>query len=392
MNSRRLLWIGLILLTLVSTVGLLVMSVTYKPYGVTDYERPKYEEALQRIRMRREMDQTVAAGQYPRAFMESTTHDFGRVDPHATMSHGFTVENKGEVPLTLELGQTSCKCTVGKLAGGGVLLPGESTEVTLTWNTGLQAEQYRQTAQLITNDPQHKLIHLAVSGTVRAELVGPESFSFGTGDLGEKIDSRGVYYSQLWDDFEIVSVNGDTEGLDWYTEPVDLSDAALAGTEAKSAWRLHLSRDIKETGRFDGELTLQFKPASGGELIEREVAFSGHSRKSISFVHPDLNMTSGLDMGTLPQGKRHEYAILVRQRQELTRELAVLDVEPKGLQVSMEPAGVDGVYRLVIQIPEDSPRLIFNRPDKRGYVQVGDPEDEKFQNWLPITGAVIPMQ
>lgn len=392
MNFRRLLWIGLTLLVLVPMVGLLVMSVTYKPYGVSDHQRPKYEEALRRIRMRREIAATVAEGEYPRAYMETTTHDFGRVNPHATMSHGFQIENKGEVPLTVELGQTSCKCTVGKLAGGGLLLPGESTEVTLTWNTGLQAEKYRQTAQLITNDPQRKLIQLAVSGTVRAELVGPESFSFGSGDLGEKIDSRGVFYSQLWEDFEIVSVNGDTEGLDWYTEPVDLSDAALAGTEAKSAWRLHLSRDIKETGRFDGELTLQFKPASGGDLIEREVAFSGHSRKPISFVHPDLNMTSGLDLGTLPQGQRHEYAILVRQRQELTRELAVLDVEPKELKASMEPSGVDGVYRLLIEIPKDSPRLIFNRPDKRGYVQVGDPEDENFQNWLPITGAVIKMQ
>ncbi|QDT57983.1 hypothetical protein SV7mr_04720 [Stieleria bergensis] len=392
MNLRRLLWIGLTLLVLVPMVGLLVMSVTYKPYGVSDYQRPKYEEALRRIRMRKEVASVVVEGKSPQAFMEATTHDFGRVDPHATMSHSFTVENKGEAPLTVELGQTSCKCTVGKLAGGGLLLPGESTEVTLTWNTGLQAERYRQTAQLITNDPQRKLIQLAVSGTVRAELVGPESFAFGTGDLGDMIGSRGVFYSQLWDDFEIVSVNGDTEGLDWYTEPVNVSDAELAGTEAKSAWQLHLSRNISETGSFEGELTLVFQPSTGGELIEREVRFSGHSRKPISFVHPDLDSSSGLDIGTISQGAHHEYAILVRQRQELTRSLEVLDFEPKELKVSMESAGVDGVYRLVIQIPEDSPRLIFNRPDKRGYVQVGDPEDEKFQNWLPITGAVIEMQ
>jgi hypothetical protein len=33
---------------------------------------------------------------------------------------------------------------------------------------------------------------------------------------------------------------------------------------------------------------------------------------------------------------------------------------------------------------------IFNVPEKHGYVEVGDPDDELFSSWFPVKGAVVP--
>ena len=338
--SKRLLVSAGSVLGFATMATALTLVVEYKPYGVPDERRAEYEDKVAEIRERarllKQLDQTAT----PRAVVPVSSHDFGLMDPHATATHAFEIRNEGEHPLALDIKKTSCKCTVGSLESG-LLQPGETTTVTMTWNTGYEEDEYQQTATVVTNDPRAKTIELTVKGQVRAELVMPKELAFRISDLAEATQASFVVYSQVWTDFEVIDAMSDLQGFEWYAEPIDCSSALLHGTEARSAWKVTIMAASEEYGEFSGELTLTIQPSDGGA------------------------------------------------RGDVSRELAVLDVKPDELQASLEPLSQPGSYRLTIKIPADCPFVLFNGDHQHGYVQVGDPEDPRFSNWFPLYGAVV---
>jgi hypothetical protein len=102
----------------------------------------------------------------PLARVDYKSHDFGTMDPLATASHPFVIRNAGAAPLELNLGPTTCKCTVGGLSNRHVP-PGGFATVTLEWNTGRKQLEFAQSAIVYTNDPLNKAIELTVEGRVR---------------------------------------------------------------------------------------------------------------------------------------------------------------------------------------------------------------------------------
>ncbi|NND98918.1 MAG: DUF1573 domain-containing protein, partial [Pirellulaceae bacterium] len=183
----------------VASIGL-TWSVSYKPYGVPDHLRQRYDQTI--AELEQQQKQARAPGAKPRVRVAKTLHDFGMMDPHATAKYAFEVANIGESPLELHVTDSSCKCTIGKLLQPYVA-PGETTQVTLTWNTGYQADEYQQTVLLSTNDPNRKTIELSVKGTVRSELVVPGAIAFAKSDLMKETSSEFYVYSQLWDEFVV---------------------------------------------------------------------------------------------------------------------------------------------------------------------------------------------
>lgn len=106
-------------------------------------------------------------------------YDFGAMAPGATGSHVFVVKNIGKDPLSLELGATTCKCTLGSL-DDSELAPGESTSVELEWTVAAGKTQFEQSAELRTNDPLRPAIRLVVRGLVISDLeFEPKKIPFG---------------------------------------------------------------------------------------------------------------------------------------------------------------------------------------------------------------------
>lgn len=167
----------------------LTQVVVYKPYGVPDSQREGYDEIIAEINLKNELLRNLDASKRPVARVDRDVHDFGLLDPHTAMTHSFNVTNDGEDPLALKVASTSCKCTTGKLVAG-LLQPGESTKVTLEWNTGYHYESYEQNAVLKTNDPLNREITLTVKGTVRTKLAMPEQFVFPSSDLAEVVSGK----------------------------------------------------------------------------------------------------------------------------------------------------------------------------------------------------------
>ena len=71
--------------------------------------------------------------QRPKAQLEETVYQFGSMEQGTSLAHVFLVRNVGGSPLHIEVGSTTCKCTVGDLSTSEVA-PGKEAEVTLEWD------------------------------------------------------------------------------------------------------------------------------------------------------------------------------------------------------------------------------------------------------------------
>lgn len=92
-------------------------------------------------------------------------YDFGTGQRDSKLEHNFVVRNVGDEALTLTPGATSCSCSFSELEKGK-LSPGESTEIALKWHLTTAGDEYRQTAEIYTNDPRQPAITLMAQGTI----------------------------------------------------------------------------------------------------------------------------------------------------------------------------------------------------------------------------------
>ena len=359
----------LLLVSLLTTAGLFATSVQLEPAGVKSYDRERYDEILANQRLAKQLKRRVDTSNGPIAEVVEASHDFGRLDPHSQHAHSFEIKNVGKSPLTLEVGDTSCKCTVGKLTDG-IVRPGQSTFVTLTWNTGYRADQYEQAAIVHTNDLLHPTLTLRVQGEIRAELIVPESVTLNVTDPGEPSHGSFTIYSQLFDDFTIVDVRSDLAGIQWDPEVVSIDSATLADSDARSALGVHLTLPGRARGKFSGTLDVEVLPSGATESITHQVSLSGRVRAPVNFYGEGIHPVSGLEIGTVSGGKDHHFYLTVRSRRKSVSDLEVLDVEPKIIQTKLTPTTRQGEYRLRLTIPGDADTTLFNRDGKQGYVQV----------------------
>jgi len=103
--------------------------------------------------------QADAGQKFPRVKVDEPHHNFGRMERGREKSHKFVIRNIGDAPLTLTVGQTSCKCTLSEVESGAIP-PGESTHVKIEWSAKADQGPFRQTATIHTNDPQQPDVEL----------------------------------------------------------------------------------------------------------------------------------------------------------------------------------------------------------------------------------------
>ena len=386
LGKRILLGLG-ILGVIAAVLGVLINTIGYEPFGVPKALRPQFKAKIAKVKRQAEIIQSLDELHAPLAVVDHGSFDFGLLDPNSTSSHDFVVTNKGNGPLSLEVLETTCKCTVGKIEDD-FLEPGESTTVTLTWTTSDQSDEFEQIAILLTNDPTKETFRLTVTGQVRAALVVPETLDVGTTDPGESVVASFNVYSQLWDEFYLESAECDLPGFDWWTEPIASDVPALEDADAKCAWKVSVSATGIRRGQLHEDVQLTFRSATTDEAVERTVAASLRVRAPINFYSPQIHSSKGLEIGTLVSGEAHEFPMIVRARGQRDKTIEVLDVQPEQLQATLTPLARAGEYRLVLTIPEDCPSVMFNSEQQHGYVEVGDPADEDFRNWFPVFGAV----
>ena len=126
---------------------------------------------------------------------DGSVYDFGIMQPDEKGQHEFRIRNAGDIPLTLRLGATSCKCTLGSLVNDQ-LGPGEETTVKMEWTVQTEANVFSQTAELRTNDPENPAVQLKVRGNVvRGVEIVPKDWTFGEIAAGEPIEMVAKVYN-----------------------------------------------------------------------------------------------------------------------------------------------------------------------------------------------------
>lgn len=383
-------WLLSIFFISVATAGLFAANVQFQPDGVPLSRRAEYEKILQDIQERNAAlaDPASAATSHPRAVCDEPKFEFGVVDPHQTVSHAFVIRNEGAVDLRLSQGETSCKCTVGEI-GSPIVPPGKSTEVLVTWNTGYQADNYVQNAVIKTDDPSQPELVLTVSGTIRADLAMTNAvIEFPAVTPNHECKSSTYIYSQLWEDFTIENVECDASQFAWTAEPIDVEMLPEGDLEARCAWKLTLFTTPSTHGVYKADAKISVA-ANTGETATRKFAIAGKTLGAIEFKSPDIDSASGLDLGLMLNDRDREKSIIVKVRDQGERRIEILDVKPDQLHATLTRTQQEGSYRLTLTAPQGAKAVVFNLHNSHGYVQVGDPEDKKFSNWMPLTGVIM---
>lgn len=155
----------------------------------------------------------------PRIELDHETFDFGVMNVGETGTHTFRIRNTGTAPLTVEVTNTSCKCTLVKLPKEGIP-PGESREMTIEWQTKEPIDGFRHGGVLLTNDPERKSIKVFVEGKVRAKLVFiPDLVAFTDVIPGRARVAEAVVASHVWDKFDVEVAEVTLAGVTVQAEP-----------------------------------------------------------------------------------------------------------------------------------------------------------------------------
>jgi hypothetical protein len=209
-------------------------------------------------------------GPAPKVVVDQLEYSFGTVDIAASGgSHDFTISNKGEAPLILSEGGTSCRCTVSKLANEKIA-PGESTKVTLTWKAIDNPGHYQQSAKILTNDPAQPSITLIVGGEVTTPLrFSPSELVFSRLSAGEVSTAQSRLFCYLDKPVKIVSQKWSDEATAKF---FSMTQNPLTPEEIKN-----------EPKAKSGELiTVTVKPGLTQGVVHQKLIFETDDKKTLT--------------------------------------------------------------------------------------------------------------
>ena len=136
------------------------------------------------------------------------THDFGIMERLGKRDHLFVIRNIGDAPMTLEQGETTCKCTISELTDGYVE-PGAEVKVRLEW-TAKESEpdskEFEQTAEILTNDPIRRVVRLSIVGKIiQSVWARPADIVLTSVTQGNGATASAMIYAYKSEDIEIVA-------------------------------------------------------------------------------------------------------------------------------------------------------------------------------------------
>ena len=111
-------------------------------------------------------DPTATTGAKPTVAVDNEEHDFGVVEVDSLSRHAFRFTNKGDAPLNLTEGGTSCgRCTFAE-APKHSIAPGETVDVVVQYSAENTETEFRKTAWINTNDPDRPSVMLTIHGRI----------------------------------------------------------------------------------------------------------------------------------------------------------------------------------------------------------------------------------
>jgi len=108
----------------------------------------------------------IAGFAAPKIAVDQAVYDFGEVIAGIAVTHTFVLTNAGDAPLVITKVRTSCGCTTTALSKT-TLEPGESVELTATFDTTHYSGKVGKSITVESNDPDTPKLVLLITGTVK---------------------------------------------------------------------------------------------------------------------------------------------------------------------------------------------------------------------------------
>lgn len=300
----------------------------------------------------------------PKVTVDTVEHDFGAVQNDSVVTCEFRFSNQGTAPLTLEPGGTTCqKCTIAEISKSE-LPPGESVPITIRYMAGAATPQFRQTATILTNDPDRPRVELTISGSITSILtVEPAQLVFSKLSVHDQqtLDARLVNHlngSLSITGYEL-SDPSTRQFIDVQFRPMDTAE--LARAEGKSGQIVSVTiRPGLPLGQYRQKLVLTTNVADQ-RTVELEVLATITS--DISLVGGGWDEDNGfVRIGPVKSrdGATRNVLVLVRGPGRKDVQMKVSEVRPDFLRATVgqpEPIGDGAVIKfpVTIEIPPGSP-------------------------------------
>jgi len=105
----------------------------------------------------------------PRLLVDSAVYNFGTVHQGDKVSTTFKLKNAGNADLLIQRVVAACGCTTTS-PGKEKLLPGEVTEITVTFDTAGFSGEKLKTVRVFSNDPDQPSAVLTIQGVVEPDV------------------------------------------------------------------------------------------------------------------------------------------------------------------------------------------------------------------------------
>jgi hypothetical protein len=275
-------------------------------------------------------------GPQPVAEVDREEFDFGVMERDATRSHTFRITNRGDHPLDLRKGSTSCKCTITKFEDRSVE-PGKTAEIVLEWTARTAGDAFREVATIFTNDPKRTRLDLTVTGRIIETLeLEPREFLFGKMLVGQEKTVRVRLLSYRNESLAILEAKlGDSETsrfFDVVIEPIPADQWTDAG--AKSGVLVALTvRPGLPIGPFREQLELK---TNVGDRETLRVYVEGHVVSDISIVGRGWSEDLGvLSIGRVngQEGTKRKLAVFIRGNDSDAIQFETVKKSPDFLQI-----------------------------------------------------------
>ncbi|HEX4144485.1 MAG TPA: DUF1573 domain-containing protein [Pirellulales bacterium] len=303
-------------------------------------------------------------GPPPKVVVEADEYDFGSVAYDQTVEHAFRFTNRGESPLQLEAGGTTCvKCTISRLPDDPIA-PGESADVIVEYHATAAEFDFRQSATILTNDPKTPRVVLSVEGKIIVETkIKPTKLIFSRLAVTQAGRAAVRVFAYFDRDFAIESfelTDPDTARFfDVAIEP--LSAADVEAESAKAGYEVQVTvKPGMPLGPLRQVLLLHTNLAAMPEL---RVPVEGNVDSDISLAGAGFDRDSGiLNIGPTSRrtGAERKLLVLIRGGQRHAVHVRVASCDPPSLQATLgEPAdlntGAVVQIPLIVKIPPGSP-------------------------------------
>jgi hypothetical protein len=319
---------------------------------------------------------------WPKAVIDETEFDFGRMEVGDEQSHAFTIRNEGEAPLVIKQGPTTCQCTVSNVEKDQVAV-GDSATITLKWKPTVQAEQFGKGAEIYTNDPKMTNIRLKILGMVAPRLVTYPEKTWASPDVleGQPAVFNGTILSPVTDKFQVVALESKDPLLS--AEAVPLEKEELEAKRGLAGYQIRVSVSPQvPIGAFALPLTIKtdlpvrLSDGTPGQGMEVEVLVTGHRRGPIRFIGgPEWDESSmAVVLGSIDTKAGKQVTVTMIVRGEGAEEFQLTEppsCDPEDLRVTLardeKTKGKQVRFQLAVEYPAGA-RPTTHRQDNPGKI------------------------